>query len=145
MNIQLLISINYNAYYKSINLGNQLNHLTNEEILEIIRYIGDNYPSLQELYLAFCNITSLDDSLSKLINLRLLYLWGNQITSLDDSLSNLVNLQILDLRNNQITSLDNSLNKLVNLQDLYLINNKIPLVQIYDYVISTENLTQCLY
>ena len=96
---QVIDYINVNIKDNKLNLTYRLRSLTQPEKLNILRYVGDNYPNLQELHLS----------------------------------------------SNEIISLDNSLNNLVNLQKLYLWYNRISLIQIYNYVISTENLTEISY
>ena len=100
MNFDEVINyINANVNDNILNLSYKLLSLTQTEKLNILRYIGKNYP----------------------------------------------NLQVLNLSNNKIISLDNSLSNLVNLQELNLSYNEIPLIQIYSYIIITENLTELYY
>lgn len=138
---QVIEYINTNVKNNKLNLCFKLLSLTQDEKLDIIRYVGENYPDLHELYLPHNELTTLGSSLDKLVNLRYLMLFSNQIISLGNSLDKLIKLRTLILWNNQITTLGNSLDKLINLRKLDLENNNIPLVYIYNYAISTENLT----
>ena len=74
MNIQQLVTDNYDTDNNYIDLTNKLNHLTNKCKLDIIRYIGDNYPGLRWLSLTQNKISSLGNSLDKLTNLQYLCL-----------------------------------------------------------------------
>ena len=72
-------------------------------------------------------LTTLDDSISRLTNLRILDLSNNYLTTLPDSLSALTNLRILYLSGNRLESLVpiGSISGLLKLHTRYLSRNRL--------------------
>ena len=163
------IDNNYNKRNnKTINLSCTLKQLNNDEKTIAIKYISEKYPDLEVLILMCNKITYLGDSLNNFNKLRFLNLSNNKIVELGDSFNNLKNLRKLYLNDNKIEKIDGSFNNLKNLQELHLSYNKIktindnfnilinleilgifknqiPLVQIYNYVNTSEKLIVCYY
>jgi Leucine-rich repeat (LRR) protein len=79
--------------------------------------------NLTELNLTDNKLATIPDSITKLGNLTSLDLSSNQLTTIPDSITKLVNLTSLDLSSNQLTTIPDSITKLVNLTFLYLDNN----------------------
>ncbi len=80
--------------------------------------------SLTTLMLIDNNLTTLPESIGKLINLRVLYLECNNLTALPESIGNL-DLTFLDVSNNKLTVLPESIGKLTSLARLNLWGNPI--------------------
>ena len=70
-------------------------------------------------------LTSLPESVGKLVSLGSLDIRGNQLTSLPESIGNLVALRYLNICDNQLTSLPESIGKLSNLWLLAMYNNQL--------------------
>jgi Leucine-rich repeat (LRR) protein len=85
----------------------------------------DKLVNLNYLYLENNKLISLPESIGRLVNLNILNLYENQLTTLPESIGDLVKLRYLSLANNRIISLPESIGRLINLETLFLDNNQL--------------------
>ena len=81
-----------------------------------INILGTDYDiaTTTAIYLSNRNLTSIPDSISLLVNLRILDLDDNDIEYIPDCILSLVNLQHLILSDNLITTIPDCISLLVN-------------------------------
>jgi len=96
---------------------------TLEDIAKLKGISLEELKCLKKLSLAYCELTSLPESIGELTKLEKLYLHGNELSSLPESFGKLKNLKCLILDYNCLRSLPESFCKLKNLQTLRLVAN----------------------
>jgi Leucine-rich repeat (LRR) protein len=87
----------------------------------------DNHIALQitELDLSHCELITIPNEISNLINLQKLYLCDSNLTTIPKEIGNLINLHTLCMYNNKLTTIPAEIGNLINLKELYLYNNNL--------------------
>ncbi|MGB2985667.1 MAG: COR domain-containing protein [Phycisphaerae bacterium] len=91
-----------------------------EELIEEARRTG-----YDELDLDGVGLTSLPESIGRLVQLEILALSRNQLTTLPDSIGRLSQLQTFSASDNKLTALPDSIGRLSQLRELYLSENQL--------------------
>jgi Leucine-rich repeat (LRR) protein len=94
--------------------------LSSNKKLKSIPKVVYKLTNLEELYLAWCNIESVDEEISNLVNLRVLIIGENPIKKLPDTIGNLKKLEKLNIVGCGLTKLPYSIGDLENLNKLLI-------------------------
>ncbi len=86
---------------------------------------GEFLPALQNLYLAFNNISDITNRISHCKNLEEVYLHHNKLSNIHEGFAKLPNIRIFHANNNYLSTFPDFLLRLKNLEELTLYNNSI--------------------
>ncbi|WP_025741811.1 leucine-rich repeat domain-containing protein [Aquimarina pacifica] len=108
-----------------LNLNGKLKELNQTELKELLQYISEKLPNLEELRLADNNLVALPEEIGKLTNLKILSLNDNDIVHIPDAILDLEKLWLLNASNNNLQAIPDKIDNLPNLRNLDISTNNL--------------------